>query len=106
MEWSYMNSKESFLEQMIGFLPQNFVEFLIKNPDNDLITDSINEETAVLFSDISGFTTMSEALSRIGDEGAEEMSRILNNYFENIEEIVRNHEGYIQKTAGDSRIDK
>ncbi len=102
MELYYMNSKESFLEQMIGFLPQNFVEFLIKNPDKDLITESINEETAVLFSDISGFTTMSEALSRIGDEGAEEMSRILNNYFENIEEIVRNHEGYIQKTAGDS----
>ncbi len=97
-----MNSKEVFLEQMIGFLPQNYIEYLNKNPEEDLISDSIKYEAAVLFSDISGFTTMSEALSRIGNEGAEEMSRILNNYFENIEEIVRNHEGYIQKTAGDS----
>lgn len=97
-----MGFNEQYLSEMMEFLPQNFIEKVLADTEVDIINKSFTIESAVLFSDISGFTSMSEALSRIGKEGAEEMSRILNNYFENIEKIIRNHEGYIQKTAGDS----
>jgi len=99
-----MEINENHLKEIIGYLPQNIVERIISNPEKDLIKDSTKLDAAVLFSDISGFTSISEALSRIGKEGAEEMSRILNNYFENVEDIVRQCEGYIQKIAGDSTM--
>ncbi len=88
-----MSFNEKYLSEMMGFLPQNFIEKVLKDTDEDIINKSFTIDAAVLFSDISGFTSMSEALSRIGKEGAEEMSRILNNYFENIEEIIRDYEG-------------
>lgn len=97
-----MVSNREILKNMIAYLPQNLVENLISNPEKEFISNSIDYDGTILYSDISGFTLMSEALTRIGREGAEEMSKILNNYYKSIEDIVRKHEGYIQRTAGDS----
>ena len=50
----------------------------------------------VLFADIRGFTSISEKLS------AEEVTRILNEYFSAIAPIIENHNGILNKFMGDA----
>ena len=59
---------------------------------------------ALLFADISGFTAMSERLSRIGREGAEEITAIVNRYFEVMLSILNEHGGQLIEFGGDALL--
>jgi len=56
----------------------------------------------LLFADISGFTAISEKLSRIGREGAEEVTGIVNRYFSAMLDLLRQHRGQLIKFGGDA----
>lgn len=55
-----------------------------------------------LFLDLSGFTAMTETLMQRGNDGAEELSNILNHIFEPLVEAVYAHNGFIPYFAGDA----
>jgi class 3 adenylate cyclase len=57
---------------------------------------------AILFADISGFTPLTETFAERGPEGAEALTRILNDYFGRMTEIVFDHGGDVLKFAGDA----
>ncbi len=57
-----------------------------------------------MFADISGFTAMSERLSRIGREGAEEITGIVNRYFSAMLTLLREYDGYLVKFGGDALL--
>lgn len=57
-----------------------------------------------MFVDLSGFTRMTEQLMRLGTEGAEELSLILNRIFEPLVSIVYERGGFVPHFAGDSFI--
>lgn len=59
---------------------------------------------AVMLSDISGFTALTERLSRRGAVGAEELSELLNRYFERLIGVVERHGGDVLKLAGDALL--
>ena len=59
---------------------------------------------AVLFADVSGFTAMSERLSALGKEGAEEMTLIVNDYFETMLGISDGYNGDLLKFGGDALV--
>jgi class 3 adenylate cyclase len=59
---------------------------------------------AVLFADVSGFTAMSEKLSVLGKEGAEEVTGIVNDYFTAMLEINDLHGGDLLKFGGDALL--
>ncbi|MBN1619199.1 AAA family ATPase [candidate division WOR-3 bacterium] len=59
-------------------------------------------KSAVLFLDITGFTSATEELVKNGREGAEILSRIINTVFAPAVEIVENHGGHICVFAGDA----
>ena len=59
-------------------------------------------ETIIMFVDVSGFTPMTEALMKHGDEGAEVLSRILNKVFEPMVNAVYERGGFIAGFAGDA----
>jgi len=59
---------------------------------------------AVLFADISGFTSLAERLAQQGPAGTEELTRILNDYFGQLIEIITSHGGDVVKFAGDALI--
>ncbi len=55
-----------------------------------------------LFMDISGFTTMTEELMRHGKAGAELLSKLLNEVFTEVTNIIYGHNGFISNFAGDA----
>jgi predicted ATPase/class 3 adenylate cyclase len=55
-----------------------------------------------LFADISGFTALTESLMRHGTEGAEVLSKILDDIFAPMVALVYAHEGLIPHFAGDA----
>ncbi|MBN1483539.1 MAG: tetratricopeptide repeat protein [Chloroflexia bacterium] len=59
-------------------------------------------QATTMFVDISGFTPLTEALMRHGDEGAEILSSILNQIFDPAVEAIHHHGGFISTFAGDA----
>src|SRR5437870_3141851 len=59
---------------------------------------------AVLFSDISGFTALTERLARRGPAGAEELRELLNAYFGRLIALIAAHGGDVLKLAGDALV--
>ncbi|MBU1576466.1 MAG: AAA family ATPase [Candidatus Edwardsbacteria bacterium] len=59
-------------------------------------------EQALLLADVTGFTVLSERLSRIGREGAEEVTGIINSYFAPLIKIVHNYGGDVVYFGGDA----
>jgi predicted ATPase/class 3 adenylate cyclase len=60
--------------------------------------------SAVLFADISGFTQLTTLMVQRGPAGVEELSRVLNAYFDQLIECITAHNGDIVKFAGDALL--
>lgn len=58
----------------------------------------------LLFADISGFTAMSERLSQIGREGAEEVTAVVNRYFAVMLAILKDYKGELIRFGGDALL--
>lgn len=58
----------------------------------------------LLFADISGFTAMSEQLSRMGREGAEEVTAVVNRYFDVMLTILEAYKGELIRFGGDALV--
>jgi len=59
---------------------------------------SVESTSALLFIDVSGFTELSRSLE------VEQLSKVINSYFEQILEIVHAHQGDVLKFAGDALL--
>jgi len=57
---------------------------------------------ALLFCDVAGFTPLTEALSVLGREGAEELTRLLNGYFTRMIGILSEEGGDVLRFGGDA----
>lgn len=87
-----------------SYLPNLVKQRLAVNPSP--ITSPIIDryQAAVLFTDISGFTSLTEKLSQLRETGIEEISRILNDHFGQLIIMVTAHGGDIIKFAGDALL--
>ncbi|MBW2454718.1 MAG: hypothetical protein JRI68_09410 [Deltaproteobacteria bacterium] len=78
------------------FVPQRFLTLLGRVELTEVRrADAIEREMAVLFADIRGFTTRSEAA------GAASTFALVNRYLEAIEPAIHEHDGFINKFLGD-----
>jgi class 3 adenylate cyclase/tetratricopeptide (TPR) repeat protein len=59
---------------------------------------------AVLFADISGFTTLAESMADAGPAGVEQLSSLLNTYFGKLIDLVGRHGGDVIEFAGDGLL--
>lgn len=62
----------------------------------------IRREGSILFADLAGFTRLTENLARIGHEGAEELTRICNAFFERMIGVVHEERGDVLRFGGDA----
>jgi adenylate cyclase len=88
-------NKEKIKNAMGKYLSQDIMKNVVSNID-DLKLGGKRAIVTVLFSDIRGFTSLSEKMS------AEEVSLILNEYFSEMEPIITKYNGVINKFIGDA----
>ena len=76
------------------YVPQDLIDRFFKNPESMLVGD--NRPLAILFSDIRGFTTISEGMM------PDDLVKSLNRYFETQVDIIMNRHGIVDKYIGDA----
>jgi|GEM_PF-948986 len=84
-------------DSMARFLPEEFLTQL--GHDSVLqveLGDAVERDMTVLFSDIRGFTTISEAMTPI------EIFQYVNRYLRHVGPVIRRHGGFIDKYIGDA----
>jgi class 3 adenylate cyclase/predicted ATPase len=86
----------------LSFVPHNFAADLLANPTADPVGREQRFQAVALFVDISGFTAMSEALSKTGRDGSEEMTTALNSYFAPMIDLIQSYGGIVAKFGGDA----
>lgn len=83
-------------DNLTRFLPRQVAERILASGPEALAP--VEREVTVLFSDIRGFTTMSEGLS------PREVLAMLDDYFGQMSQIVKGHDGVVGKFLGDGML--
>jgi len=98
MSWGYFVESRS-KRQLTGlfgqYVPPELVEEMSRDPENYSMAGR-KAELTVLFSDVRGFTTISEGL------GPDELATLMNEYLGAMTKIVRHHRGTLDKYIGDA----
>lgn len=91
--------RELFLQAAERFVPDQYLDFLEKPSLIDVkLGDHVSAEMAVMFSDIRGFTTMSEDMS------PQENFDFVNTYLQMVSPIIQRFDGFIVKFLGDGMM--
>ena len=95
-------SSPNLLEKLAAYVPAPVAHAIYHQPQ--ILTEPTARRfpAVILFSDISGFTTLTELLSEAGPTGTEELTHLINQYFTEMIQIGQAHHGQIVKFSGDA----
>src|SRR5919197_3924609 len=95
---------QPLVELLASYVPRLIQKRVLLNPEpiSSPIGDSF--PSVVLFTDISGFTALTEKLAQRGPAGVETLARILNDYFGKMIDVIHEYGGDVVKFAGDALI--
>lgn len=91
-------------DMLASYVPQLIQKRAIQNPTPIDAPLSESFQSVVLFTDISGFTALTERLAEKGPVGVETLARILNDYFGKMIDVIHEYGGDVVKFAGDALI--
>lgn len=94
----------SLLETFSSYVPAMVAAQIARQGDRPDGPGTERFPAAVLFVDVSGFTALAERLAQKGAQGTEDLSRLLNDYFGGLINLVHSHGGDIIKFAGDALL--
>jgi class 3 adenylate cyclase/tetratricopeptide (TPR) repeat protein len=92
---------QTLLKTIVPYLPLPVVEKQLADPEVGRVEGEY-WEGSVLFADLSGFTALSETLSRLGKQGAEVITDVVNDLFGALLEDVERYGGILVKFGGDA----
>ncbi len=90
------------LDSIVTYLPRYLVQAELAAPDAGAGGEFLCG--TLLFSDISGFTAMSERLSTLGKDGAEQIVTLVNRYFSAMLDVLFAYGGDLFKFGGDALL--
>ena len=86
----------------LPYVPYNVAHDILADPTRSPVGRVRREQAIAFFADASGFTAMSEALGQAGRAGTEELSQVLNDYFETMIRLIHAYGGSIAQFGGDA----
>ncbi len=90
---------------VVPYLPRHLVRMeLAQRKEPQQLAGGEFLQGTLMFSDVSGFTALSERLSVLGREGAEQITDIINRYFGQMMSIIFAHGGDVFKFGGDALL--
>jgi class 3 adenylate cyclase/tetratricopeptide (TPR) repeat protein len=93
------------LDAVITYLPRHLVQTELDHLAEERVPASGEFlDGALLLADISDFTAMSERLSQLGREGAEQITEIINRHFGVMLKIILDHGGDLLEFGGDGLL--
>ncbi len=92
-----LNAMITALGCFVRYLPRDLVDYVLRYPERDVGRPRLRPMT-IMFTDISGFTTLSETLD------PEVTGRLLNQHFADLEGCIRATGGVIDKYMGDGLL--
>lgn len=93
--WQEELQKRHVRDMFGTMVSRDVLSFLESNPESFSLSGQKREAT-MFFSDVAGFTTISESLA------PERLSELLNRYLSPMTEIIMAHKGYVDKYEGDA----
>jgi class 3 adenylate cyclase/tetratricopeptide (TPR) repeat protein len=95
-----MADSDTPVAELVSFVPRLTIEWLRSSPD----LSWLEVDGTLAFVDISGFTAMSEQLSRLGKAGAEEVTDVMNATFSALLDEAYALGGGLLKFGGDALL--
>jgi class 3 adenylate cyclase len=94
-----VKARDEFIRSASRFVPTQYLDFLGKDNINQIrLGDHVAAEMAVMFSDVRGFTTMSESMT------PKQNFDFVNVYLRLVSPIIQRHNGFIVKFLGDGMM--
>ncbi len=93
----------SLLFTLSTYLPGDLAQEKMNRPVPGLVSGKMLKG-CLMFTDVSGFTALSERLAGLGPEGAERLTGLINRYFSTMIEILSWSGGSLLKFAGDATL--
>ncbi len=90
------------LSTFLSYVPNKLLQELELAAPVTSESASQRSEGVLLFADISGFTNLTERMNRKGDEGPEEITRVVNLYFQHTIALIKQEGGDVMGFGGDS----
>jgi len=87
-------TKDASLSRLSRFVPKTLMEELLYSVET--IEEGERRPIAVVFCDLSGFTSLTEEL------GAEQMSDLLDEIYESTRKVIARYDGVVEKFIGDA----
>ncbi len=98
---SLLSSVHDLLDAATAYMPWLVADRLLKAPETGPISMSL--EGTLMFADIDGFTPLAERFSQVASqEGAEELTRLVDRFLEILIRIAIKYGGDVQKFGGDA----
>jgi class 3 adenylate cyclase/CHASE3 domain sensor protein len=92
-------SREQLLQAASRFVPYEYLSFLQRDNITEIkLGDHVSAEMAVMFSDVRGFTTMSEGMT------PQQNFDFINMYLNRVSPSIRENDGFIVKFLGDGMM--
>ena len=85
-----------------SYIPHHTAADILAHPDVSPVGREQRFTAVSLFADISGFTAVAEALGKTGRSGTEELTALLNAYFEPMIDLIESYGGIVGKFGGDA----